>query len=99
MSYGFAIYGPDGSLRVDGSKPISRIYDAFVVGATATGSKSYPGLSGKRFAVYSYPLNTDVYLGLKHTVTVSGTTVSWQPARKIGDHETRRQTMITVFLY
>lgn len=78
MPAGLQVWDANGNLKIDLNTPLCRLIEEFTVGRDVSGSKNYSNINGIIFA-FSLSLETSDFTKIQHTVTTSGSTVTWTP--------------------
>lgn len=94
MAYGLRIKDASGNVKLDTTHQISRLRYVTYVSAGASGSVELADISGLSSLEFGIAVNG---VGVTHTVTRSGTTISWSPNN--GTRFSSSDTLVFVFLY
>jgi hypothetical protein len=97
MSAGLQVWDASGAIKVDISSPLCRLIDEFSAQRDASGSKNYSSVNSRIFA-FSLSLEPGDFTRIQHTVTISGSTVSWAPWA-VSISSSRAASRIMVFAY
>ena len=94
--YGLRIWDAAGNIQLDLTDKITRLRYSTIAAANVAGSINLPDIAGLESVESSVLLTTDLKY-CSHSVSRSGTTISWSPTS--GDHYLSGDSCIFVFLF